>query len=77
MKWEYQCAKCKKWFADKDIQADHKQPAGTLRTFADLPGFAERLFCEVDGYEMLCKKKCHLQKTLKERQLSKMEGGNS
>lgn len=62
-KWEYQCAQCGDWFMGKDVELDHIVPVGTLKTFADLPGFAERLFCEEDGYQVLCKERCHARKT--------------
>lgn len=65
-KWEYKCAKCKKYFMEKEINVDHIVPAGTLRCYDDLPGFVERLFCEVDGLQVLCNP-CHDKKTQQER----------
>jgi hypothetical protein len=65
-KWEYQCAECKEWFMEKEISVDHIIPAGSLRCTNDLPGFVERLFCEVDKLQCLCNS-CHLVKTLEER----------
>ena len=65
-KFEYQCNSCKKWFAEKNINVDHIIPAGTLTCANDLPGFVERLFCEVDGLQVLCSG-CHNIKTQKER----------
>lgn len=65
-KFEYQCNHCKKWFAEKDINVDHIIPAGTLTCANDLPGFVERLFCEVNNLQVLCEK-CHDVKTQKER----------
>jgi hypothetical protein len=61
-RFEYQCAKCKEWFPEKKINVDHIEPAGSLNCAQDLPGFVERLFCEVDKLQVLCKK-CHDQKT--------------
>lgn len=69
-KYEYQCAECTKWFKDKEVQMDHIVPAGTLRSFEDLPGFAERLFCEADGLQILCRP-CHQVKTNQERKDAK------
>lgn len=57
-KFEYQCNKCKGWFADKNIQVDHIIPAGSLNCAQDLPGFVERLFCEAENLQCLCKN-CH------------------
>ena len=66
-KFEYQCNHCKKWFPEKEIDVDHIIPAGTLKTANDLPGFVERLFCEVDGLQVMCGD-CHDSKTVKEKQ---------
>ena len=66
-KFEYQCVECKKWFMDKEISVDHIVPAGSLKTYDDLPGFVERLFCEEDNLQILCKDTCHQAKTNKER----------
>lgn len=65
MKWEYQCAYCKKYFKMSDIRVDHIEPAGSLKCAEDLPGFVERLFCEVVGLQVLCNK-CHDKKTKKD-----------
>ena len=65
-KWEYQCAKCKNYFADKEVAVDHIVPAGTLKCSADLPLFVDNLFIEVGGLQVLCNT-CHDKKTLKER----------
>lgn len=64
-KFEYQCNMCKNWFPEKDINVDHIIPAGTLLSAQDLPGFVERLFCEVEGLQVLCSK-CHDLKTKNE-----------
>ena len=65
-KFEYQCNSCKEWFPDKKINIDHIQPAGTLRCANDLPGFVERLFCEIDNLQVLCTG-CHDIKTQNEK----------
>lgn len=68
-KWEYQCNHCKEWFMEKEIAADHLIEVGTLTCAEDLPGFVERLFCEVSGFQVLCNKRqdgkesCHKKKT--------------
>lgn len=68
--WEYQCNECKNWFPDKQVNVDHILPAGSLNCAQDLPGFVERLFCEVDGLQCLCTK-CHDKKTKSEKDASK------
>ena len=65
-KFEYQCKECQQWFPDKQVNVDHITPAGTLRCANDLPGFVERLFCEIDGLQVLCSK-CHDKKTKQEK----------
>lgn len=66
-KWEYKCAHCGQWHKQKDVQVDHIIPVGSLKTYEDLPGFVERLFCSVDGYQVLCST-CHQIKTNKEKE---------
>jgi 5-methylcytosine-specific restriction endonuclease McrA len=65
-RWEYQCAKCKKWWSEKNINVDHIIPAGSLQCADDLPRFVERLFVEVEGLQVLCSN-CHNLKTKSER----------
>lgn len=66
-KFEYQCKYCEQWFPDKKVNVDHITPAGQLRSANDLPGFVERLFCEIDGLQVLCSN-CHDEKTKLEKQ---------
>ena len=65
-KFEYQCNNCERWFQEKKINVDHIRPAGSLNCAQDLPGFVERLFCEVDNLQVLCEK-CHDEKTKLEK----------
>lgn len=51
----------------KDVQVDHIIPAGSLQSTDDLKGFVERLFCSIDGLQVLCKP-CHDDKTQKEKE---------
>lgn len=60
----YRCAKCQEEFVAKEVQVDHKIDVGTLKSFSDLEGFAQRLFCSVDDLAVLCKD-CHNTKTHK------------
>lgn len=65
-KFEYQCNVCKNWFPEKKINVDHIIPAGTLRCADDLPGFVERLFCEINNLQTICTD-CHDVKTKNEK----------
>lgn len=58
LKWEFQCSTCKEWHARKDIEVDHIEPCGSLRTLGDIQGFVERLFCEIEGLRVSCTA-CH------------------
>ena len=72
-KWEYECKHCKDWFMEKEVQIDHIIDCGTLTCAADVAGFIERLFCEVSGFQTLCKP-CHQIKTNKGRTNKKIGG---
>jgi len=71
-KWEYQCKKCSKWYKSDQVNVDHIEQAGSLRSYDDLPGFVETLFCEQDNLQVLCKS-CHDEKTKLEIQLKKFK----
>ena len=55
---EFQCGVCKEWFIQKATQVHHLVECGSLKSYSDLPGFVERLFCEVDNLQVVCKT-CH------------------
>lgn len=65
-KWEYQCASCGGWFPTKEVSVDHIEPVGTLKDYEDLPEFVQRLFCGIEGLQILCSS-CHSKKTKEER----------
>ena len=71
-KVEYQCNECKNWFPDKQVAVDHIIPAGELNDFNDIPDFCRRLFCEIDGLQLLCSD-CHTIKTKEEKQNRKIK----
>lgn len=67
LKKEYQCKKCSKWFARKDVEIHHKIPCGSLQTYDDIVPFIKRLAAEeVSAYEIVCKP-CHKKITLLEK----------
>lgn len=65
-KFEYQCNVCLQYYNDKNIQVDHVIPAGSLNCANDLPGFVERLFCEMDNLQTICTT-CHNKKTKEDK----------
>jgi hypothetical protein len=66
----YRCWSCLGEFPRTGVAIDHIVPVGTLRSFDDLPGFAQRLFQEKDGYQVLCCA-CHEIKTAKDNEALK------
>ena len=67
LKWEFRCAGCGGWFADKEVQVDHVVPCGSLRCAGDIDGFLARLTPEDPAaFQVLCKA-CHNEKTQAER----------
>lgn len=67
LKFEYQCAKCKKFKSRKLVEIDHIIECGSLKNYNDIVPFIKRLAVEdVKAYQILCKV-CHKQKTLKNK----------
>lgn len=61
------CADCQKLFKRRSVHLDHIIPCGTLRSYADLGHFLERLLPEdPKAYQVRCHK-CHQKKTNAER----------
>lgn len=71
-KYEYKCAECGEWHQGKNVQVDHIVPAGPLSSYEDIAGFAENLFCEASGMQVMCKP-CHQLKTNAERAARKKQ----
>jgi len=66
---QYECAGCKEIFANKDIHVDHVSPVvDPTRGFTTWDEYIDRLFCSVDGLQILCKT-CHKTKTNEEKQV--------
>lgn len=64
LKKEYQCNCCKGWFPRKEVEIDHIVECGSLKDYNDIIPFLKRLTPEtVSSYQILCKKKCHKEKT--------------
>lgn len=64
----YRCINCKLQFYYKELEVDHIVPVGptpgSRNATADTTwdGFIARMFCGVEGLQVLCKR-CHLRKT--------------
>jgi hypothetical protein len=62
-KKEYQCNHCKNWFPRKNVNIDHIEECGSLKTYDDIVPFIKKLCVEdVSKLQVLCKN-CHKQKT--------------
>lgn len=66
-RFEYQCATCRGWFPNSQVEVDHIKPAGSLKSEKDLAPFVTTLFCEADNMQVLCSA-CHQDKTNRERE---------
>lgn len=63
----YKCAKCKKLFVAADVQVDHILPVvSTSEGFVGWDSFIDRIFCEIENLQVLCKP-CHKVKTEEEK----------
>jgi len=60
-KWEFCCEVCREHYKRTEVQVDHIIPVGSLKSFDDLPGFVQRLFCEEEGLRIVCKR-CHSER---------------
>lgn len=69
--FHYKCAACANLFKAADVQVDHIDPVVSVeRGFEGWDVYIERMFCEADGYQVLCKP-CHSIKTANERKARK------
>jgi len=67
MALHYRCAACDGIFVASKVAVDHIEPVvATQEGFTSWDVFIERLFCEADGLQVLCKS-CHDAKTASER----------
>ena len=61
------CPVCKALFPQSQMQADHLIPVIPTSGFDSWDGVIKRLYCELDGYEPLCKE-CHKTRTKKQNE---------
>lgn len=61
----YECAKCQELFPAKEVQVDHKIAVIPETGFTTWDDVIERMFCDSDGLQVLCKT-CHSIKTKEE-----------
>ena len=67
----FSCASCKGEFVSKDVQVDHKKPVvDPKKGFQGWEIYIDRLFCETENLQVLCKP-CHSVKTAQEKEQRK------
>lgn len=72
-KFECQCAICKEWFKQKEIEVDHfPHDAGSILSVADIGQFVNNLYCEIENLRVVCKP-CHKIYTLSQSKGISME----
>lgn len=65
-RFEYKCSKCKRYYKRTEVEVDHIEQVGSLKSFEDLPGFAQRMFVGKEKLRLLCKG-CHKKVTAEQR----------
>ena len=66
----YRCAGCGLDFPLKEIQVDHIHPVVDVKKgFVSWDVFINRLYCEAKKLQVLCKAKCHKEKSSRERKV--------
>ena len=67
----YQCQLCLEQFRKKDVVLDHISPVVSVKNgWTNWDDFINRLFCQADGYQVLCNN-CHDSKTKVENEMRK------
>lgn len=66
----FRCEKCTVAYDKKELHVDHKLPVMPLQGFDNWDAYFNRLFCPVNGLQILCKQ-CHKIKTKSENALRK------
>lgn len=61
----YKCNNCKEDFPAKEIEVNHILPVVPVTGFDSWDGIIDRMFCEKQGLEVLCKP-CHKHVTKQE-----------
>lgn len=70
---QYKCAQCGGIFKHGEFQLDHVDPVIDPHTgFTNWDDFINRMFCDVDGWQILCKETCHKYKTQRENEIRKL-----
>ena len=71
----HECRNCKSLFPTKEVEVNHIIPVVPVKGFDSWDGVIERLFCEENGLEVLCKP-CHKIVTDEEKKQRKENNDN-
>lgn len=67
----YRCAACQELFVSSEVNVDHIKPVvDPKRGFRTWDEYVDRLFCERENFQVLCRP-CHKEKTQKEKEQRK------
>ena len=71
----YRCQCCGELFSKGEINVDHIKPIGTgvLNTIQDTYEFYMKVYCSHENLQILCKDKCHKNKTKNENYYNKLK----
>lgn len=69
----FTCAACRKEFPAKNVEVNHKIPVIPVTGFDSWDKVIERMFCEKEHFEVLCKP-CHKSVTKLESEERKLNG---
>lgn len=72
----YMCAHCSGLFPAKSVVVDHISPVVPTTGFTNWDDIIARMFCDVDGLQVLCKE-CHATKTKLENAERKLYNNNN
>ncbi len=61
------CSHCRQTFPQGGVQADHIVPVVGPEGFVSWDVYIQRLYCEADGFQVLCKE-CHAKVTKEEQE---------
>ncbi len=71
----HECGKCHDLFVSKEVEVNHIIPVIPITGFDSWDGVIERMFCEGEHLEVLCKP-CHKEITKQENKERKTNGIN-
>lgn len=72
----FECAECHALFPGASVVVDHIEPVVPVSGFVSWDDVISRLFCDVEGLQVLCKE-CHKVKTKEENALRKLYKNNN